>query len=259
VADPETVLEGTHLTRTFEDGGEETVAVNDVSISLRRGEMTLLMGPSGSGKTTLLAMLSGLLRPTKGQVNALAHDVWAISDAERQELRLREFGFVFQGYNLFPALSARQQLALVLEWGEGVPSHSARHRADDLLEQVRLGNRKRSRPAQLSGGEKQRVAVARALIKKPTILFADEPTDALDWEHGKNVIELLRHSVQERGMSLLVVSHDVRIQPLADRVYCLEDGRIVGVTEAPARPPSAGETKPPAGGPCAAMLKGVQV
>jgi putative ABC transport system ATP-binding protein len=251
-------LQGTHLTRVYEDGDEQTFAVNDVSMSLPRGELTLLMGPSGSGKTTLLAMLSGLLHPTGGQVHVLGQDLWALTDRERQRLRLQHFGFIFQGYNLFPALSARQQLALVLQWGEGAPSLAARHRAEELLDLLGLGRRKRLRPAQLSGGEKQRVAVARALIKSPTILFADEPTSALDWEHGRQVMDLLRDSVQQRGMTLLVVSHDVRMQPYADRVYCLEDGRIKGVTEKPAHPPAPGE-KPPGAGPCADILKGVQV
>jgi len=226
VATGEPILEGSHLRRVFGDGGGETVALDDVSITLHGGEFTLLVGPSGSGKSTLLAVLSGLLRPTSGRVVVLGRDLWQMTDAERQEVRLQHFGFVFQGHNLFPALSARQQLALVLEWGAGASAVEARRRADDLLSLFELEARAGLRPAQLSGGEKQRVAVARALVKDPTFCFADEPTSSLGWEHGRQIVELLRDSARQRGKSVLVVSHDVRVRPYADHVYRLDDGRI---------------------------------
>jgi putative ABC transport system ATP-binding protein len=219
-------LQGRHLTRTFGERGTLITAVADVSLDLAPGEFALLMGPSGSGKTTLLAVLSGLLHPTAGQVLALGEDLWRMSDKQRERFRLRHVGFVFQGYNLFPALTARQQLELVLRWGEGVSTREARKRADEALAALGLAGRAHLRPEQLSGGEKQRVAVGRALIKRLALCFADEPTGALDWSNGERVIELLHGAAHERGATVLVVAHDVRIAPYADRVFRMEDGRL---------------------------------
>jgi putative ABC transport system ATP-binding protein len=217
-------LRGRHLTRTFGTGDNATIALHDVSIDLYRGEFVLLMGPSGSGKSTLLAALSGLLRPDNGNVLALGEDLWKMSDRQREDFRLRHFGFIFQGYNLFPALSARQQLEMVLRWGEGVPYREARQRTDEMLSLLGLSKKAKLRPAQLSGGEKQRVAIGRAMIKNPLFCFADEPTSALDWAHGEQVIELLRGAARDRGTTVLVVAHDHRIEAHVDRVLHLEDG-----------------------------------
>jgi putative ABC transport system ATP-binding protein len=223
-------LIGRHLVRTFGDGDTQTTAVDDVSIELYRGQLALLMGPSGSGKSTLLAVLSGLLSPTAGQVVAREDDryldIWRMSDKEREQFRLRHCGYIFQGYNLFPALTARQQLEIVLRWGCGVGARDARHQADEMLGILGLGNKGHLLPAHLSGGEKQRVAIGRALVKTPTLVFADEPTSALDWAHGEQVVELLRAAAHERGATLLVVSHDARIVPFVDAVFHLEDGRL---------------------------------
>src|SRR5262245_28361372 len=221
------VLHGENLTHTFGDGETATRALSSVSLSLGRGETVLLLGPSGSGKSTLLAALSGLLRPDEGRVEVLGVDLWRLSEGERKQLRLRHFGFVFQGYNLFPALNARQQLELVLRWGEEASSREARSRADEMLDALGLSSKARLRPPQLSGGEKQRVAVARALLKRPTICFADEPTSALDWGNGRRVVELLRQIARVHGTAVLVVSHDHRLIPFADRVLHLDDGRMV--------------------------------
>src|SRR5262249_145848 len=144
----------------------------------------------------------------------------------REQFRLKHCGFIFQGYNLFPALSARQQLEIVLRWGEGASYWQARERADEMLALLGLAKKARLLPAQLSGGEKQRVAIGRALIKDPQFVFADEPTSALDWAHGEQVIELLRIAAHERGVTILVVSHDHRIVPFVDTVFHLEDGRM---------------------------------
>jgi putative ABC transport system ATP-binding protein len=233
----EPTLQGRRLTRVFEDGATQVTALADVSLELFPGQVTLVMGPSGSGKSTLLAVLSGLLRPTSGSVHVLGKDLWVLSDRERQHLRLRLFGFVFQGFNLFPALTARQQLALVLRWGEGVAPRLARQRADELLGRLGLLGRAALRPAQLSAGEKQRVAVARALIKEPICCFADEPTSALDWGFGRQVIELLHHAAHVRRAAVLIVSHDDRIMAYADRVCYLEDGRLRQTSES--RPPAS--------------------
>jgi putative ABC transport system ATP-binding protein len=220
----EPTLLGRHLTRAFGQGEMKTVALNDVSITLERGHVALLMGPSGSGKSTLLAVLSGLLRPDSGQVASLGQDVWKMSEAERERFRLKHCGFIFQGYNLFAALSARQQLEMVVRWGEGASARDARRRSDEMLTLLGLGKKAHLRPSELSGGEKQRVAIGRALIKEPEFCFADEPTSALDWAHGEQVIELLRTAAHERGSTVLIVAHDARIIPYVDRVYNLEDG-----------------------------------
>jgi putative ABC transport system ATP-binding protein len=217
-------LRGHGLSRTFGSGETETVALQDVSLDLYGGEFVLLMGPSGSGKSTLLAALSGLLRPDSGRVQALGQDLWQMSDQEREAFRLRHCGFIFQGYNLFPALNARQQLEMVLRWGQGVSGREARQRTDEMLSLLGLAKKAKLRPAQLSGGEKQRVAIGRALIKEPDFCFADEPTSALDWAHGEQVIELLRGAARERGTTVLVVAHDHRIVAHADRVVQMEDG-----------------------------------
>jgi putative ABC transport system ATP-binding protein len=182
------------------------------------------MGPSGSGKSTLLASLSGLLRPDSGKVIALGQDLWALSERERERFRLRHCGFIFQGYNLFAALTARQQLEMVVRWGEGASARDAHRRADEMLALLGLANKAHLRPAELSGGEKQRVAIGRALIKDPNFCFADEPTSALDWAHGEQVVELLRYAAHERGATILIVAHDARIIPYADRVFYMEDG-----------------------------------
>jgi putative ABC transport system ATP-binding protein len=229
--EPEITLRGEHLSRSFGQGEMRTVALDGVSLEVAQGEVALLMGPSGSGKSTLLAVLSGLLTPDAGRVLALGHDLWAMNDAERERFRLRNCGFIFQGYNLFASLTARQQLEMVVRWGEGASAAEARRRADEVLTLLGLARRAHLRPIELSGGEKQRVAIGRALIKDPRLVFADEPTSALDWGHGEQVVELLRNAAHDRSASVLIVSHDARITPYADRVFHLEDGRLVGNEE----------------------------
>jgi putative ABC transport system ATP-binding protein len=219
-------LRGRHLTRIYGQGTTATTALRDVSLELSRGEFVLLMGPSGSGKSTLLAVLSGLLHPTSGEVDVLAKNLWQMSEPAQERFRLLHFGFIFQGYNLFPMLRARQQVELVLRWGEGVPRRQARRRAAELLEVLGLGRRQHLYPDQLSGGEKQRVVIARALVKEPAFCFADEPTSALDWGQGEQVIRLLQESAHQRGTTVLVVTHDSRIVPFADRVLHLADGQL---------------------------------
>src|SRR5262245_23604294 len=219
-------LTGTNLSRSFGSGETKAYALKGVSVQLRQGELNLLMGPSGSGKSTLLAVLSGLLRPDGGAVGALGRDVWRMSEDEMERFRLRHCSYIFQGYSLFRALTAREQLEIVLKWGEGCPTREARKRADHVLGQLGMSNKAHLRPAQLSGGEKQRVAIGRALVKNPTFVFADEPTSALDWDNGQQVIRLLSENARQRGAMVLVVSHDHRILPFVDVYYHLEDGRL---------------------------------
>jgi putative ABC transport system ATP-binding protein len=221
------------LTRSYGSGEEKTYALRDVAAELYPGQLSLLMGPSGSGKSTLLAALSGLLRPETGSVVVLNKDLWTLSEGQREHFRLQHFGFIFQGYNLFPALTARQQLEMVLRWGKRSLVHEARERADATLALLGMSKKAHLRPLQLSGGEKQRVAIGRALIKEPEFLFADEPTAALDWKHGEHVIELLRAAAHDSGATVLVVAHDSRIIPYADRVFHMDDGILTEGVERP--------------------------
>ena len=220
-------LQGRRLTCSFGEGEAKTTPLREVSVDLYRGQLVLLMGVSGSGKSTLLSVLSGMLRPDSGQVLALGEDFWRMSPQEQERFRLRHFGFVFQKPNLIPALTARQQLEMMLRWGEGTPAREARRKADQMLSLLGLAGRADCRPAQRSGGEQQRVAIGRALIKEPTFFFADEPTSALDREHGRKVIELLRETAHERGATVLVVTHDEDLAPYADRILRLKEGRLV--------------------------------
>jgi putative ABC transport system ATP-binding protein len=222
----ETTLQGICLRHIFGTGELTTVALRDVSLELQTGRFSLLMGPSGSGKSTLLAILSGLMRPSIGRVLALGQDLWQMSELARRAFRLRHCAFIFQGYNLFPALTARKQLEMVLRWGEGASRRDARRRTDAMLDVLGLARKADLLPAQLSGGEKQRVAIGRALIKRPTFCFADEPTSALDWDHGRRVVELLRDVAHVQRATVLVVAHDARLVPLSDQVLHLEDGRL---------------------------------
>jgi putative ABC transport system ATP-binding protein len=239
----EPVLAGSDLFRSFGTGDTRSYALQGVSVEFNPGELNLLMGPSGSGKSTLLAVLSGLLRPDSGVVGALGRDVWQMSDTEMERFRLKHCSYIFQGYNLFPALTARQQLEIVLKWGEGCSSREARRRADHVLGQLGLSKKAHLRPAELSGGEKQRVAIGRALVKNPMFVFADEPTSALDWENGQQVIHLLTETAHDRGAMVLVVTHDPRLTPFADRVFELADGQLQ--SELPRKP----ERSVPAPGP----------
>ncbi|HLJ97926.1 MAG TPA: ABC transporter ATP-binding protein [Gemmataceae bacterium] len=222
----EPTLWGQDLVHSFGTGEATTAVLRSVSLELYPGELALIMGPSGSGKSTLLAALAGLIRPKNGQVLALGEDVWRLSDRDRKQFRLHHCGFIFQGYHLFPAWTARQQLEMVLRWGEGMPAREASLRAEEMLEQLGMAAKGSLRPGELSGGEQQRVAIGRALIKKPALCFADEPTAALDWAHGEQVIDLLRSAAKEYGATVLVVAHDPRLVPYADRVFHLVDGRM---------------------------------
>ena len=223
-------LQGVHVGRSFGDGAHRRVVLDDIGFDLFPGQLAVLMGPSGSGKSTLLAVLSGLLPPDGGRVLARDDgtpvDLWALSDAGREEFRRRHTGFVFQGYNLFPALTAAQQLEIVLKWGSGATPKEAREKSAAMLDRLGLGKLGGKLPAQLSGGEKQRVAIGRALVKDPTFVFADEPTSALDWENGQHVLELLRDAAHGRGATIVVVSHDHRVLPYVDVAYHLEDGHL---------------------------------
>lgn len=218
------LVRGVH--KGFGAGSNRVPVLHDAGLGIARGEVVFLVGPSGSGKTTLLSILGCLLTPDQGSVQVLGQEVSGMSAVERTRFRGQHLGFVFQTFNLFPTLSALDNVALVLTM-HGLGCGAARTRAHDLLDQVGLAARSRLRPAQLSTGECQRVAVARALANQPTILLADEPTASLDAGNGQSVMKLLTNLVRERGMTLVVVTHDNRILPVAERILHLENGRLV--------------------------------
>jgi putative ABC transport system ATP-binding protein len=214
------------LTKRFKTGRSFVEVLKGVDFECRHGEVTMVMGPSGSGKSTLVAALSGLLQPDEGKVEALGADLWSKRRGAIDRFRLDRCGFIFQGFNLFPALNALQQVETVLKY-KGLSPSEARAKARLSLEEVGLGKRMNQRPAELSGGEKQRVAIARAIAKDPQLLFADEPTSALDSENGQVVIRLLRRAAVEHGAAVICVTHDPRLESFADRVIHIEDGRIL--------------------------------
>ncbi len=213
------------LARGFGSGPARVQVLRHLSLEISPGELTLIVGPSGSGKSTLLSILSGLLRPDAGLVMVLERDLWRLPAAEVDRFRLHHCGFVFQGFNLFSALTALQQVILPLQH-LGVRGAEARRRALQALDEVGLGDRVHLRPAELSGGEKQRAAIARAIVKEPRLLFADEPTAALDARSGQVVIDILHRFARGRGATVLAVTHDPRLLGHADRVLTLEDGTI---------------------------------
>jgi len=218
-------LSVTHLTKQYGAGRTMVTAVDDVSLLVRAGEVVLIMGPSGSGKSTLLSMLGALLRPTTGQIHLDGREITALDEGALPHIRLRHFGFVFQDFNLLAALTALENVALVAELA-GTRKHVARQQAIDLLTRFGLAGRLHHRPDQLSGGEKQRVALARALVNDPTLILADEPTANLDSSIGHEVMRLLRDIARSQGRGVVIVSHDQRIQEIADRVLWLQDGRL---------------------------------
>ncbi|HET9160498.1 MAG TPA: ABC transporter ATP-binding protein [Caulobacteraceae bacterium] len=218
-------IEGQALVKRFKTGRTHVEVLKTVDFAACHGEMTMVMGPSGSGKSTLIATLSGLLRPDEGKVTALGHDLWSMKAGKIDRFRLDHCGFIFQGFNLFPALTAVQQVAQVLKF-QGVPWKKAKAQAAETLCEVGLEERLSYRPALMSGGEKQRVAIARALAKKPQLIFADEPTSALDTQNGQVVIKLLQRAAKEHGAAVICVTHDPRLEAYADRVVHVDDGHI---------------------------------
>lgn len=219
-------LVATELYMGYTSGKLRTEILRGLSIEVDTAQLTLIAGPSGCGKSTLLSILSGLQRPDAGSVIALGEDLWRGDRHALDNFRLQHTGFVFQGFNLFPALTALEQVMLPLGY-MGVNDAVATQRGKNALDEVGLDERTHLLPAELSGGEKQRVAIARALVKQPQLLFADEPTSALDAANGQIVIDTLRRIAHEHGTTVLCVSHDPRLVTRADRVLQMEDGAIL--------------------------------
>jgi putative ABC transport system ATP-binding protein len=218
------------LTRTYGDGGSAVRALRGVALDVPAGQFTAVMGPSGSGKSTLMHLLAGLDTPDMGAVRIAGEDITRMSDRELTRLRRRHIGFVFQSFNLLPTLTAEENVLLPLAIAGRKPEPRV---VDELLERMGLAERRDHKPAQLSGGQQQRVAVARALIARPTVLFADEPTGNLDSAAGAGVLQLLRDAVDRDGQTTVMVTHDPRAAAIADRVLFLADGRIVADLDNP--------------------------
>src|SRR5438105_4411212 len=212
------------LTRRYGEGETAVDALRGVSLDVRAGELVAVMGPSGSGKSTLMHILAGLDTPTSGTVEIAGTEITGLNDADLTRLRRKHIGFVFQFFNLLPMLNAEENVLLPLSIAGEKPDRAW---LDEVLEKTGLTARRAHRPAELSGGEQQRVAISRALITRPTILFADEPTGNLDSKTGGEILELLRSSVDEYKQTVVMVTHEPRAASIADRIMFLADGLIV--------------------------------
>lgn len=213
------------LIKNYEEGAAGTLALRGVDLDVHAGELLLLMGPSGSGKTTLLSIMGCILTATSGSVRLSGREVVGLREKDLPAIRLEHIGFVFQGFNLFPTLTAGENVELMLDL-KGVSAGKAKKRAQELLDQVGLGAKYGSFPSDLSGGQKQRVAIARALAGDPQIILADEPTAALDSHTGRNVMEMMSDLAHKRGRAVVIVTHDSRVVSFADRIVRIEDGAI---------------------------------
>jgi putative ABC transport system ATP-binding protein len=218
------VVSARDVTRRYGEGDTAVDALRGVTLGVSRGQLVAVMGPSGSGKSTLMHILAGLDRPTSGAVTIAGTEIENLGDTELTRLRREHIGFVFQFFNLLPMLSAEENITLPLAIaGEKVE----REWLEGLLRDLGIADRRTHRPAELSGGQQQRVAIARALVSRPTVMFADEPTGNLDSHTSGEILELLRHSVDEYGQTMEMVTHDARAAAIADRLFFLADGLIV--------------------------------
>jgi putative ABC transport system ATP-binding protein len=219
------IVELRHVVKVYREGDSERTVLRDVDVSVAAGEIVVLLGRSGSGKSTLLNLVSGIDRPSAGSVHLEGSDVTAMSESERTRLRRRRIGFIFQFFNLIPTLTVEENLRLPLELN-GVDGVAGRTRALELLGEVGLVDRAASFPDRLSGGEQQRVAVARALAHDPALVLADEPTGNLDAESARQVLGLLAGLTRRAGKTVIAASHSEEVAALADRVFILADGRL---------------------------------
>jgi putative ABC transport system ATP-binding protein len=217
-------VEARDLTRRYGDGTTAVDALRGVSLDVESGQLVAVMGPSGSGKSTLMHSLAGLDKPTSGTVTIAGTEITRLDDAKLTHLRREHIGFVFQFFNLLPMLTAEENVLLPLTIAGGKTDQAW---LDELLSKTGLAERRRHRPSELSGGEQQRVAISRALITRPTILFADEPTGNLDSKTGGEILELLRDSVETYRQTIVMVTHEARAAAIADRILFLADGLIV--------------------------------
>jgi putative ABC transport system ATP-binding protein len=213
------------VSKTYGEGAAAVHALANVDLDVHAGDILMLRGPSGSGKTTLLSIMGCILRASRGSVLVRGEDITKLREADLPRVRLGNFGFMFQGFNLFPALTARENVEVALTL-RGRSKRKARAEAAELLGQVGLAQKGAAYPADLSGGQKQRVAIARALAGDPPVLLADEPTAALDAVSGQNVMEILRRLAEERDRAIVIVTHDSRVLHYGTRMVEIADGRI---------------------------------
>ena len=221
------ILQAKGIVKELGQGAGKIRALKGVDVTLNAGELTLMMGPSGSGKTTLLSIMGCILSPTEGELTILGETTNGLDAEALARIRRKHIGFVFQSYNLFPTLNALENVKLALDV-RGISGKAATEEATKALTAVGLSHRLRNYPRNMSGGEQQRVAVARALAGSPSLLLADEPTAALDAENGQAVMALLSELASDNSRAILAVTHDNRTLPYADRIIRIEDGRIVG-------------------------------
>ena len=226
------------VTKEFGSGGSLTSALRGVDLDVPYGEMLMLVGPSGCGKTTLVSVVAGTLEPTAGDVQVLGHDLTVMSNGRKVRFRRDNVGFIFQAFNLLPALTAVENAAVPLLIA-GWRRVQAVEAAADVLERLGLGDRLASLPSELSGGQQQRVAIARALVHEPRLLVCDEPTSALDAANGRITMELMQQVAVQPDRAVIVVTHDSRVYSFADRIAAMEDGRIESVESGPHEPTSA--------------------
>jgi putative ABC transport system ATP-binding protein len=231
-----TALELRHVSKTYGSGPTEVDALQDVDVSVERGELVAIMGPSGSGKSTLLTIAGSLEEPTSGQVLVDGVDIASVSRSDRAKMRRRSIGYVFQDFNLLPGLTALENVTLPLEL-DGIRAKAARESGLQALEELDVAEHADRYPDELSGGERQRVAIARAIVGERGLLLADEPTGALDSVNGEAVMRLLR-AATHRGVAGVVVTHEAQLASWADRVVFLRDGHVVDQTVAPPGPES---------------------
>ena len=216
------------VTKVYGTGATATHALRGVDLEVRPREVLLMEGPSGSGKTTLLSIMGAILRPTTGRVVVGDRDITGLNERDLPRVRLEELGFVFQGFNLFPALSAIENVSIALDI-RGERGAAAESKARRALDAVGLGDKTKSLPRDLSGGQKQRIAIARALVGGPRVILADEPTASLDADSGRRIMELLRSLATNDGRAVVIVTHDVRTLPYADRLVRIDDGRLTEI------------------------------
>jgi len=225
------------LTKTYAEGAAGVPALRGVDLDVYPGELVMLVGPSGSGKTTLLSIMGCILSPSTGSVRVSGKEVNGLQQKALAQVRLEHIGFVFQGFNLFPTLTAGENVELMLDL-KGIRGEAAKVRARQLLAMVGIGEKYDTFPADLSGGQKQRVAIARALAGEPDIVLADEPTAALDSHTGRNVMQMVSELAHEQGRAVVIVTHDLRLLEFADRTVRIEDGLIAN-SEISAEVPAA--------------------
>src|SRR6266498_3314049 len=218
------VLSAKNLTRRYGEGETAVDALRGVSLDVPKGQLTAVMGPSGSGKSTLMHILAGLDKPTSGELSIAGTAISKLNDTDLTKLRRRHIGFVFQFFNLLPMLTAEENVLLPLSIAGEKPDKAW---VDELMTKIGLEDRREHRPAELSGGQQQRVAIGRALVSRPTIVFADEPTGNLDSKTSGEILELMRDSVDGFGQTTVMVTHDARAAAIADRILFLADGQIV--------------------------------